>query len=218
VGLGEVRFDTSRGPDRGSHGHPPGVLVNLYLSLCAEPERSLCSEPERSLCAERERSLCAEPEREIYGHGQSAVQNCPRMWPANLTTGVPRCSSAKCPVRRERPSVGFTERPTSKFTARPALALLLTQVWLYRGDSKLRTRTALGPYGRPMPTSIGPPWGRCVSLISSNPCTESLLNGPVLVLLRGTALALLIFPVSERGEAARSGLPTFPHDTGVPRS
>ena len=27
----------------------------------------------------------------------------------------------------------------------------------YRGDSKLRTRTAIGPYDRAMPGSIGPP-------------------------------------------------------------
>jgi hypothetical protein len=29
----------------------------------------------------------------------------------------------------------------------------------YRGYSKLRTRTALGPYGRASPRSIGPPEG-----------------------------------------------------------
>ena len=46
----------------------------------------------------------------------------------------------------------------------------------YRGYSKLRTRTALGPYGRSMPRSIGPPQGRCVSLISSNPCTLECLQ------------------------------------------
>jgi hypothetical protein len=28
---------------------------------------------------------------------------------------------------------------------------------MYRGYSKLRTRTALGSYGRAMPRSIGPP-------------------------------------------------------------
>ena len=40
----------------------------------------------------------------------------------------------------------------------------------YRGYSKLRTRTALGSYTRPMPRNIGSPQGRCVSLISSDPC------------------------------------------------
>jgi len=40
----------------------------------------------------------------------------------------------------------------------------------YRGYSKLRTHTAVGPYGRSMPRSIGPSYGLCVFLISSNPC------------------------------------------------
>ena len=35
-----------------------------------------------------------------------------------------------------------------------------------QGYSKLRTRTALGPYSRPMPRSIGPPSGRCGSFES----------------------------------------------------
>jgi hypothetical protein len=39
----------------------------------------------------------------------------------------------------------------------------------YRGHSKLRTHTALGPYCRARLRGIGPSWGRCVSLISSNP-------------------------------------------------
>jgi hypothetical protein len=39
----------------------------------------------------------------------------------------------------------------------------------YRGYSKVRTHTALGPYGSSMPRSIGPPWGRDVFLNSSNP-------------------------------------------------
>ena len=42
----------------------------------------------------------------------------------------------------------------------------------YRGYSKSRMHTALGPYGRSVPRSIGPSYGRCVSLILSNPCTE----------------------------------------------
>ena len=42
----------------------------------------------------------------------------------------------------------------------------------YKGFSKVRTRTALGSYGRSMPRSIRPSQGRCVSLISSNPCTR----------------------------------------------
>ena len=41
----------------------------------------------------------------------------------------------------------------------------------HRGYSRLRTHTALGSYDRAIPRSIGPPWGRCVFLISSNPCT-----------------------------------------------
>jgi hypothetical protein len=44
----------------------------------------------------------------------------------------------------------------------------------YRGYSKLRTHTALGSYGRARPRGKGPPYGRCVSLISSNPCIEVL--------------------------------------------
>ena len=40
----------------------------------------------------------------------------------------------------------------------------------FRGYSKLRTHTAIGTYGSSMPRSIGPSYGRCVSLISSNPC------------------------------------------------
>ena len=40
----------------------------------------------------------------------------------------------------------------------------------YRGYSKLRTHTALGPFRRAMPRSIGPSQGRCVSFISSEPC------------------------------------------------
>ena len=36
----------------------------------------------------------------------------------------------------------------------------------YKGYSKVRTRTAIGFYGRARPRSIGPPKGRCVSLIS----------------------------------------------------
>ena len=34
----------------------------------------------------------------------------------------------------------------------------------YRGYSEGRTRTALGSYSRPIPRSIGLPWGRCVSV------------------------------------------------------
>ena len=48
----------------------------------------------------------------------------------------------------------------------------ISLVWFgvgYRGYSKLRTRTALGTHGRPMPRSIGTPKGWCVSLISRNP-------------------------------------------------
>ena len=41
----------------------------------------------------------------------------------------------------------------------------------YRGYSKLRTHTAVRPYGRASPRSIGPPWGLCASLITSNTCT-----------------------------------------------
>ena len=37
----------------------------------------------------------------------------------------------------------------------------------YRGDSKLRTHTALGPYGSSMPRCIGPFYGRGVFLTSS---------------------------------------------------
>jgi hypothetical protein len=41
----------------------------------------------------------------------------------------------------------------------------------YRGYSKFRTHTAPGSYSRAMPRRIRPSWGRCVSLLSSNPCT-----------------------------------------------
>ena len=38
----------------------------------------------------------------------------------------------------------------------------------YRGFSKSRTRTALGSYARASSRGIGPPYGRCVFLISSS--------------------------------------------------
>ena len=41
----------------------------------------------------------------------------------------------------------------------------------YRGYSKFKTHTALGSCSKPMPRSVGPPKGWCVSLISSHPCT-----------------------------------------------
>ena len=44
----------------------------------------------------------------------------------------------------------------------------------YRGYSKLRARTAAGSYSRAGPRNIGPPYGRCVSLLSSSPCTVHL--------------------------------------------
>ena len=47
---------------------------------------------------------------------------------------------------------------------------------LYRGYWKLRPRTAVGSYSRARPRSRGPPWGQCVSLLSSNPC---IYNPPV---------------------------------------
>ena len=47
----------------------------------------------------------------------------------------------------------------------------------YRGYSKLRTHTALGPYGGSMPRSIGPSYGRCVSSLSSNPCIRRQFQG-----------------------------------------
>ena len=43
-----------------------------------------------------------------------------------------------------------------------------------QGYSKSRTHTALGHYGSSLPRSIGPSSGRCVSLISSNPCSAFL--------------------------------------------
>jgi len=39
-----------------------------------------------------------------------------------------------------------------------------------RGCSKLRTHIAIEPYGRSMPRSIAPSYGRCVSSMSSSPC------------------------------------------------
>ena len=39
-----------------------------------------------------------------------------------------------------------------------------------KGYSKLRTHTALGPYGRSMSRIKGHSYGRCVSLIASNAC------------------------------------------------
>ena len=56
-------------------------------------------------------------------------------------------------------------------TSRAIVCTLTTFHGGYRGYSKLRTRTALGSYGRSMPRSIGPSYGWCVFLISSNPCT-----------------------------------------------
>ena len=51
----------------------------------------------------------------------------------------------------------------------------------YRGYSKLRTHTALGPYGRSMPRSIGLSYGRCVSLISSTSCILLFLSQSLVV-------------------------------------
>ena len=45
-----------------------------------------------------------------------------------------------------------------------------------RGYSKVRTHSALGPHGRSLPRSIGPSYGRCVFLISSNPCIQIALH------------------------------------------
>ena len=59
-----------------------------------------------------------------------------------------------------------------------ATAVVTRPLKAYRGYSKLRTRTALGPYGRYMTRSIGRSYGRCVSLISSNPCSRSGLTQP----------------------------------------
>ena len=56
-------------------------------------------------------------------------------------------------------------------TVLPTVGSVKHPLLAYRGDLKLWTRTALGPYGRAMPRSIGSPYGRCVSLISSDPCT-----------------------------------------------
>ena len=36
----------------------------------------------------------------------------------------------------------------------------------------LRTRTALGSYRKAVPRSIGPPWGRCVSLFARHTCSN----------------------------------------------
>ena len=43
----------------------------------------------------------------------------------------------------------------------------------YGGSSKLGTHTARGPYSSSMPRSIGPSYGRCVSLTSSNFCSPT---------------------------------------------
>ena len=53
----------------------------------------------------------------------------------------------------------------------------------YRGDSKLRTHTALGPYGRSIRRSIGPSYGWCVCLNSSN--SFGVIQGSTLVLGMG---------------------------------
>ena len=42
---------------------------------------------------------------------------------------------------------------------------------------EIRTHTALESYGRSRPRGIGPPWGRCVSLFTSNPCMYSPTGG-----------------------------------------
>ena len=59
-------------------------------------------------------------------------------------------------------------------TVLPTVGSVKHPLLAYRGDLKLRTRTAIGPYGRAMPRSIGSPWGRCVSLLSSNPCIQEI--------------------------------------------
>ena len=53
----------------------------------------------------------------------------------------------------------------------------LTRGYAYKDYLKVRTRTALGPYGRSIPRSIGPSKGWCVSLISSSPCKGSTSFG-----------------------------------------
>ena len=47
----------------------------------------------------------------------------------------------------------------------------------YRSYWKVRTHTAIGPYGRSIPRNVGPSSGRCVSLNSSNPTNGLELPG-----------------------------------------
>ena len=64
-------------------------------------------------------------------------------------------------------------RGYSKLRTRTALGPYCSP---YRGYSKLRTHPAIGPYGRSIPRSIGPAYGQCVSLKSSNPCTTASMS------------------------------------------
>jgi hypothetical protein len=59
-----------------------------------------------------------------------------------------------------------------------AVSSLKWRVGSYRGYSKSRTHTTLGPYGRSTPESIGPSNGRFVSLISRNSCTSYRTGAP----------------------------------------
>ena len=80
----------------------------------------------------------------------------------------PVCPEAGLSVpRRAYPSRGGPIRPEAGLSV-PRRAYLTH----YRGYSKVRTGTAVGSYSRASTRSIGPPQGRYVSLISSNPCAR----------------------------------------------
>ena len=67
----------------------------------------------------------------------------------------------------------------------------------------MRTRTALGSYGRAMPGSMRPPHGRCLSLFASNPCT---LRAPVLV-NNGTLSGVALSPGASRSKDSAAAPP-----------
>jgi len=72
------------------------------------------------------------------------------------------------PERFDHESV-FGQDPLDGLAARRAHRPPPRRLFRYRGYSKLRAHTAIGPYGMSIPRSIGHSQGWCVSLNSSNP-------------------------------------------------
>jgi len=113
-----------------------------------------------------------------------------------LAHGILTCSQTVVPLYHRKQLYNWTYRkqlynwistpPSCPPSVSPSLPLrhcntrvahgifTCSHVQLYRCIGvNLRTCIALEPYARSMPRSIGPSYGRCVSLISSNPCNPT---------------------------------------------